>query len=125
MTQAAYIVSESTDCETIKCGLETEISMKQDLEDHSHCDNCIKITKCRYKNTRDAACPIVYCIEGCGFKFHRCKSDEHKLLCANEKVDKYSTTIYIQYLVSYLKDKISRNQAQSLCSFLIQLLTGY
>ncbi|XP_053203346.1 F-box only protein 30-like isoform X2 [Panonychus citri] len=86
MTQAAYIVSESTDCETIKCGLETEISMKQDLEDHSHCDNCIKITKCRYKNTRDAACPIVYCIEGCGFKFHRCKSDEHKLLCANEKI---------------------------------------
>ena len=79
------MVSES-DAQTIKCGLQTDTSLKLELEDHSHCDNCIKINKCRYKNTRDAACPIVYCIEGCGFKFHRCKTDEHKLLCAHEKV---------------------------------------
>lgn len=85
MEQTSYMISGTIN-EPIKSDLQSDISMKHEPEDHSHCDNCIKITKCRYKNARDAACPIISCKEGCGFRFHRCKSDEHQLLCANEKI---------------------------------------
>lgn len=53
---------------------------------HSHCDTCIKVTKCMMQPTRNESCEIVTCELSCGFRFHACKLTEHKLLCANEKV---------------------------------------
>lgn len=62
------------------------MSLDTENYDHSHCDNCIKIRKCKHKNSRDFKCPIIACGLNCGFEFHQCKSSEHELICMNEKV---------------------------------------
>jgi hypothetical protein len=59
---------------------------KSGVGSHSHCDTCIKVTKCMMQPTRNESCEIVTCELSCGFRFHACKLAEHKLLCANEKV---------------------------------------
>lgn len=53
---------------------------------HAHCDTCIKVTKCTAQPSHNESCEIVSCELSCGFRFHACKLNEHKLLCANEKV---------------------------------------
>ncbi|XP_069693934.1 F-box only protein 30-like [Periplaneta americana] len=53
---------------------------------HSHCNTCIKVTKCAVQPTLNQSCEIVACELNCGFRFHACKLSEHRLLCPNEKV---------------------------------------
>lgn len=52
---------------------------------HSHCDTCHS-QYCGKSPEPHVACPLVNCELDCGSKYHVCKSEEHKLLCWNEKV---------------------------------------
>ena len=65
-----------------------EASERQITEEHVHCDNCFNIAKCiKKQKSKDSnyglgkKCPIVACALNCGARFHRCKLDEHILLC--------------------------------------------
>ena len=53
---------------------------------HSHCNTCIKVSKCMVQPVRNESCAVVSCELNCGFRFHACKMVEHRLLCPNEKV---------------------------------------
>jgi len=55
------------------------------MTSHEHCENCFKIN-CVRKADGESSCDMVYCATGCGFRFHSCKKDEHKLVCSKEKV---------------------------------------
>ncbi|XP_047104189.1 F-box only protein 30-like [Schistocerca piceifrons] len=55
-------------------------------EDHSHCQNCIKVKECKAKGLRTEKCGIIDCPNDCGFMFHKCKTSEHLLLCLNLRV---------------------------------------
>lgn len=52
---------------------------------HEHCDSCVK-KNCVVKPDEKTSCQMVYCSTGCGFHFHMCKLDEHRLICSKEKV---------------------------------------
>ncbi|XP_052798409.1 F-box only protein 30-like [Mya arenaria] len=52
---------------------------------HEHCENCFKIN-CVIKPDNSQSCGLVYCRSDCGFRFHVCKSEEHKLVCMKEKL---------------------------------------
>lgn len=56
------------------------------LNEHDHCDNCVKWSNCLSANRSQSFCPIVSCELGCGAHFHVCKSDEHLLLCSEASV---------------------------------------
>ncbi|XP_054718988.1 F-box only protein 30-like [Uloborus diversus] len=58
----------------------------QEDDIHSHCIQCIKLTKCTTPSTPGVSCDIINCPSECGARFHACKAKEHKLLCMNEKV---------------------------------------
>lgn len=52
---------------------------------HKHCDSCFKIN-CDVKSDGEQSCNMIYCLNGCGLRYHSCKSQEHKLVCSREKV---------------------------------------
>nr|CAD7448546.1 unnamed protein product [Timema bartmani] len=53
---------------------------------HPHCDTCIQLKKCSVLADGLSSCDIIMCTLKCGSRFHSCKSEEHSLLCPNEKV---------------------------------------
>lgn len=53
--------------------------------DHAHCSTCFQMT-CVVTVVDNLFCPLIYCNSGCGFRFHTCKANDHKLVCRKEKV---------------------------------------
>jgi len=89
------------------------ISQNEKTDIHKkHCDKCFNLNACkklvkttqrhcyphRQKNKESAdfsgssndnviiTCPIIICPHGCLHRFHKCKADEHELLCPRVKV---------------------------------------
>lgn len=60
--------------------------MKEGTDIHPHCKDCIKIWKCTVPPKEGESCKIISCDFNCGARFHLCKTEEHQLLCLNEKV---------------------------------------
>ncbi|XP_053384203.1 F-box only protein 30-like isoform X2 [Mercenaria mercenaria] len=52
---------------------------------HEHCTSCHRMN-CMMKPDDITSCALIYCQAGCGFRFHNCKSEDHKKICLKEKV---------------------------------------
>lgn len=59
---------------------------------HSHCENCVKITKCTIRSqslsSNEKSCSIIKCDNfGCEMMMHQCKLNDHQLICNYKKVN--------------------------------------
>ncbi|KAB7493671.1 F-box only protein 30 [Armadillidium nasatum] len=63
-------------------GLEDEI----DINIHFHCEHCFNFAKCNERSKPGWCCDIIDCVNGCGHRFHQCKSEEHELICSHVRV---------------------------------------
>lgn len=52
---------------------------------HEHCDKCFD-SHCQFPVQMSVSCMIIKCHKNCGATFHKCKKEEHQLLCPNETV---------------------------------------
>nr|XP_019944199.1 PREDICTED: F-box only protein 40 [Paralichthys olivaceus] len=52
---------------------------------HEHCDKCYDI-HCRAPDQISVSCMVIKCQKQCSAFFHKCKQEEHQLLCPNETV---------------------------------------
>ncbi|XP_071539377.1 F-box only protein 30-like isoform X2 [Panulirus ornatus] len=73
-------------------GSDESVSLPEDFEEevdiniHFHCEHCIKMMKCQERPKPGWCCEMELCSNGCGHKFHVCKTDEHRLICSHERV---------------------------------------
>ncbi|XP_030849255.1 uncharacterized protein LOC574719 isoform X1 [Strongylocentrotus purpuratus] len=61
------------------------VEVEPDLP-HGHCGSCYS-RDCQVSPQPGNACSLVNCEVDCGARFHRCKEDEHRLLCPNAKTE--------------------------------------
>lgn len=61
------------------------VEIEPDLP-HAHCDACYD-RNCTVSPQPGNACSLVNCDIVCGARFHRCKADEHRLLCPNARTE--------------------------------------
>ncbi|XP_054757798.2 uncharacterized protein LOC129263906 [Lytechinus pictus] len=59
------------------------VEVEPDLP-HSHCDSCYN-RDCQVSPQPGNACSLINCEVDCGARFHRCKEEEHRLLCPYTK----------------------------------------
>ncbi|KAJ7990165.1 hypothetical protein DPEC_G00297490 [Dallia pectoralis] len=52
---------------------------------HDHCESCYSLF-CRAPVNTSVSCAVIRCRLRCGASFHRCKDEQHQLLCPEEKV---------------------------------------
>ncbi|XP_075930780.1 F-box only protein 30-like isoform X1 [Petromyzon marinus] len=52
---------------------------------HAHCSACVS-RRCKTRAAPGIACELLACPASCGAVFHACKSQEHRLLCPQERV---------------------------------------
>ncbi|XP_078472465.1 F-box only protein 30-like isoform X1 [Lampetra planeri] len=52
---------------------------------HAHCSACVS-RRCKTRAAPGIACELLACPASCGAIFHACKSQEHRLLCPQERV---------------------------------------
>ncbi|CAB1412760.1 unnamed protein product [Pleuronectes platessa] len=52
---------------------------------HEHCDRCYSV-HCRAPEQSSVSCMVIKCRKSCGAVLHKCKQEEHQLLCPNEAV---------------------------------------
>ncbi|KAG7269415.1 hypothetical protein CRUP_015453 [Coryphaenoides rupestris] len=52
---------------------------------HAHCESCYS-RRCRARPEASVCCALAPCPLLCGAVFHRCKEEEHALLCPNQRV---------------------------------------
>ncbi|XP_042211797.1 F-box only protein 30-like isoform X2 [Homarus americanus] len=73
-------------------GSDESITLPGDYEDevdiniHFHCEHCFKMTRCKERPKPGWSCELELCQNGCGHKFHICKTEEHRLICSHERV---------------------------------------
>lgn len=63
-----------------------EYEEEVDINIHFHCEHCVKMGRCQERPKPGWACDIDYCPNGCGHRFHVCKTSEHRLMCSHERV---------------------------------------
>ncbi|XP_041467095.1 F-box only protein 40-like [Lytechinus variegatus] len=61
------------------------VEVEPDLP-HSHCDSCYN-RDCQVSPQPGNACSLINCEVDCGARFHRCKEEEHRLLCPYTKTE--------------------------------------
>ncbi|XP_055766369.1 F-box only protein 40 [Salvelinus fontinalis] len=52
---------------------------------HQHCERCYSL-QCQAPVNTSVSCVVIKCHLHCGAAFHKCKEEEHQLLCPNEMV---------------------------------------
>ncbi|XP_062242176.1 F-box only protein 40 [Platichthys flesus] len=52
---------------------------------HEHCDKCYSV-HCQAPDQSSVSCMVIKCRKSCGAVLHKCKQEEHQLLCPNEAV---------------------------------------
>ena len=52
---------------------------------HEHCDQCFSV-HCRAPDQISVSCGVAKCPKSCGAILHKCKQEDHQLLCPNETV---------------------------------------
>eukprot|EP00063_Salmo_salar_P044358 XP_014019193.1 PREDICTED: F-box only protein 40 isoform X1 [Salmo salar] len=52
---------------------------------HQHCERCYSL-RCQAPVNTSVSCMVIKCHLHCGAAFHKCKEEEHQLLCPNETV---------------------------------------
>lgn len=52
---------------------------------HQHCERCYSL-HCQAPVNTSVSCVVIKCHLDCGAAFHKCKEEEHQLLCPNEMV---------------------------------------
>ncbi|XP_045129517.1 F-box only protein 30-like isoform X2 [Portunus trituberculatus] len=78
--------SDSEDQSDDSMFLPEDFEDEVDINIHFHCEHCIKMSKCLERPKQGWSCEIDYCPNGCGHKFHICKTSEHRLMCSHERV---------------------------------------
>ncbi|XP_045597654.1 F-box only protein 30 isoform X2 [Procambarus clarkii] len=67
-------------------GIAEDYDDEVDINIHFHCEHCFKMMKCTERPKPGWCCELEMCFNGCGHKFHVCKTEEHRLMCSHERV---------------------------------------